>query len=188
LTSSAPQFFATQAALRKWFAAHHQSADELWIGFYRKDSGKPTVTYHQALDEALCVGWIDGVRKRLDDISYVQRFTPRRKRSIWSAVNMKRVGELRKAGRMKPAGLAVFDARDPARAGIYSYEREVAAFTPGQERRFKTDPEAWAFFQAQPPGYRRLITFWVTSAKREETRERRLATLIERSRQRKRIP
>jgi uncharacterized protein YdeI (YjbR/CyaY-like superfamily) len=188
LTAQAsPRFFPDAGALRKWFAANHAAAAELWIGFYRKGSGQPSITYPEALDEALCVGWIDGVRKRIDDRSYVQRFTPRRKRSIWSAVNIRKVAVLQKAGRMKAAGLAAFRSRDERRSNLYSYEQSAAAFTPAQQRRFKSDPDAWAFFERQPPGYRRLMTWWVTSARQDDTRDRRLARLIESSHQGKRL-
>ncbi len=185
--SVTPVFFSTRAALRRWFAAHHATADELWIGFYRKDSKRPSITYHEALDEALCVGWIDGVRKRRDAASYVQRFTPRRKRSIWSAINIRKVEQLEKAGRMKAAGRAAFESRDRQRASLYSYERASAELSPAQTRRFKAARAAWAFFQAQPPGYRRIATWWVISAKQDETQERRLTNLIERSRRGERI-
>ena len=175
-------FFASAGELRDWFAAHHESADELWVGYHRKATGRPTVTWPQAVDEALCVGWIDGVRYRLDDERHAQRFTPRRKGSFWSAINTKRAAELIAEGRMRPAGLRAFEARSPEKTAIYSYEREAAAFTKEQQARFEADEPAWAFFQAQPPSYRRTITYWVSSAKRDETRERRFAKLLEDSR------
>ena len=179
-------FFASPAELRDWFSAHHESADELWVGYHRKATGRPTVTWPQAVDEALCVGWIDGVRYRLDDERHAQRFTPRRKGSIWSAINTKRATELITDGRMRPAGVKAFEARSPEKTAMYSYEREAAAFTEEQQARFEADEPAWAFFQAQAPSYRRSITHWVSSAKREETRQRRFEMLLEDSRRRRR--
>jgi uncharacterized protein YdeI (YjbR/CyaY-like superfamily) len=175
-------FFASPDELRDWFDAHHEVADELWLGYHRKATGKPTVTWPQAVDEALCVGWIDGVRYRLDGERHAQRFTPRRKGSIWSAINTKRAAELIREGRMRPAGLKAFEARSPEKTAVYSYERESAAFSEDQRRRFEADAVAWAFFQAQAPSWRRAITHWVSSAKRDETRERRFARLLEDSR------
>jgi uncharacterized protein YdeI (YjbR/CyaY-like superfamily) len=174
-----PAFFATPAELRAWFKAHHADRPELLVGFYKKSSGRPSVTYHEALDEALAVGWIDGVRKSLGDEGYTIRFTPRRKGSYWSRVNTARAKALIEAKRMTDAGLAAFDARDQARTGKYSFEREASAFDAAQERRFKKNKKAWAFFQEQPPGYRRVATFWVVSAKRDETRGSRLGILID---------
>jgi uncharacterized protein YdeI (YjbR/CyaY-like superfamily) len=159
--------------------ANHAKAQELWVGFYKKNSGKPSVTYHEALDEALAVGWIDGVRKSLTADSYVIRFTPRKRGSYWSQVNIARAHALSAQKRMTAAGLAAFAARDEARTKKYSFEREASAFDPAQQRAFKANKSAWAFFQAQPPGYRKVATFYVVSAKQEETRARRLATLID---------
>jgi uncharacterized protein YdeI (YjbR/CyaY-like superfamily) len=181
-----PTFFKTRDHLRRWLERNHASATELWIGMYRKASGKEGVTYRDALDEALCFGWIDGVRKRHDEQSFVQRFTPRRPNSYWSAVNIKRAEALNAAGRMHPAGLAAFERRDRARAGKYSFERQHAKLDPAMEKRFRANPKAWAFFESQPPGYRRLISHWVTSAKKEETRLRRLEILIRASGARRR--
>jgi uncharacterized protein YdeI (YjbR/CyaY-like superfamily) len=175
-------FFASPEELRDWFDAHHETADELWVGYHRKATGRPTVTWPQAVDEALCVGWIDSVRYRLDDERNAQRFTPRRKGSIWSAVNTKRADELIAEGRMRPAGKRAFEARSPEKTAIYSYEREAAAFTEEEQARFEADTAAWSFFQAQAPSYRRSITHWVSSAKRDETRERRFEKLLEDSR------
>ncbi|HVL70038.1 MAG TPA: YdeI/OmpD-associated family protein [Vicinamibacterales bacterium] len=173
-----PRFFRAAAELRRWLERHHDREPELWVGFYRKDSGRGGLTYSEALDEALCFGWIDGVRKRFDEESYVQRFTPRQAKSYWSAVNTKRVEELKKAGRMHPAGLAAFERRDKGAPARYSFERAAAALGAEHERRFRTDAKAWAYFEAQAPWYRRVAVHWVTSAKRPETRERRLETLI----------
>ena len=175
-----PVFFATRDELRAWLERHHADRDELWVGLYKKGSGKPSVTWPEVVDEALCFGWIDGVRRGLGPDSYANRLTPRRPRSNWSAINVKRVGELIEEGRMTPAGLAAFEARTGDRTGVYSYEqRRNAALDAEQERRFRAVPAAWEYFQARPPSYRRSAIHWVTSAKRAETRERRLATLIE---------
>ena len=174
-----PTFFATPADLRRWFARNATKEGELLVGFHKKGSGLPSITWPESVDEALCVGWIDGVRRRVDDTSYTIRFTPRRPGSMWSAINIAKVKELTAAGRMKPAGLAAFATRRADRAG-YSYEQLItsAAFAPEQEKRFRKNARAWRFFSAQPPGYRGHAAFWVTSAKKEETRERRLAALI----------
>jgi uncharacterized protein YdeI (YjbR/CyaY-like superfamily) len=174
-------YFESRAALRKWFATNHGKQRELWIGFYKKHTGKPTVTYPEAVDEALCIGWIDGVRKRVDDERYTNRFTPRKPGSYWSAVNTKRATELKTLGRMKRPGLAAFDARDRAKTRRYSFERETASFSPDHERLFKMNTQAWEFFQRQPPSYRRTLTWWVVSAAKDETRMKRLRKLIEAS-------
>jgi uncharacterized protein YdeI (YjbR/CyaY-like superfamily) len=176
-------FFESPDELRDWFDAHHETADELWLGYHRKATGKPTVTWPQAVDEALCVGWIDSVRYRLDDERNAQRFTPRRIGSFWSAINTRRASELIGEGRMRPAGRKAFEARSPQKTAVYSYERENAEFSEDQLRRFESDEAAWAFFQAQAPSYRRGATHWVSSAKREETRERRFEKLLEDSRE-----
>ena len=173
-----PTFFATRAAFRAWLEANHAAASELLVGFHRKDSGKPSITYPEALDEALCYGWIDGVRRRAGTSSYTIRFTPRKAGSHWSLVNIRKAQALEAAGLMRPAGRAAFERRDESRTRQYSYEREQASFTPAQLRRFRAARAAWAYFEAQPPYYRRVATHYVTSAKREETRERRLARLI----------
>jgi uncharacterized protein YdeI (YjbR/CyaY-like superfamily) len=172
------RFFATPAELRGWFDANHQTADELWVGYYRKATGRPSVDWSQAVDEALCVGWIDGVRRSLDETSFAQRFTPRRKGSTWSAVNVAKVAALIEQGRMRPAGIAAFEARSDANTAIYSYEREAAAFTPDEEARLQAVPSAWADWQSRPPSYRRAVTHWVASAKQAATRARRLDMLI----------
>lgn len=175
-----PKFFATPAAFRAWLEAHHADAPELLVGYYKKGTGRPSLTWPESVDEALCFGWIDGIRRRIDDERYSIRFTPRRPRSSWSAVNLRRVGELIQAGRMTPAGLAAFEARDAARSAGYSYEqRHQARLEPEQEARLRADPKAWAWFQSRPPSWQRAAVYWITSAKRPETRERRLAQLIE---------
>ncbi len=174
-------YFATPAELRKWFAKHHTDAQELWVGFHKKGSGKPSITWPESVDEALCVGWIDGVRKSLGEESYVIRFTPRKPTSIWSVVNVNRVAALTAEGRIQPAGLAAFEARSHAKTGIYSFEQEAPELAAADIRTFKKNKAAWKFFEAQPPGYRRQMSWRVTSAKREETRAKRLQILIDAS-------
>ena len=170
-------YFKTAAEFRVWLEKNHATASEVWVGFYKKDSGRVGISYADAVDEALCFGWIDGIRKRLDEVSYTNRFTPRKARSTWSLVNCGRVEQLRALGRMAEAGLKAFAARDPKRTGIYSFENQ-AQLGREAETKFKASKKAWIFFQSQPPGYRRLAIHWVTSAKREETRARRLDRLI----------
>ena len=174
-----PRFFATPSHFRRWLAKNHDKQSELWVGFYKKGSGRPSITWPESVDEALCFGWIDGLRKSLDDDSYVIRFTPRRKGSIWSAVNLRRVPELIREGRMEQAGRRVYEARDPKKAGVYSFERGAAALDAEAEAKFRRNRKAWEFFQSQPPGYRKTVIWWVVSAKREETRAKRLQTLID---------
>jgi uncharacterized protein YdeI (YjbR/CyaY-like superfamily) len=173
------QFFETPAALCDWFTANHATAVELWLGFHKVGTGRPSVTWAEVVDEALCVGWIDGVRKRIDDETWKIRLTPRRKGSIWSAVNIARVPELEAAGRMQPTGRRAFEARDEARSAIYSYERAIAALSAADEVAFRANAAAWVWFEKAAPSYRRAATHWVTSAAKPETRARRLATLIE---------
>ena len=172
------EFFKSQADFRKWLTKNHATRSELWLGMYKKASGKGGITYKEALDEALCFGWIDGVRKTLNDEAFVQRFTPRKAKSYWSAVNTRRAKELIKEKRMAAPGLKAFEARDPAASARYSFEREAPVFEPAQLKAFKANRGAWDFFEKQPPGYRRLMTFYVTSAKRPETRAQRLDRLI----------
>ena len=174
-----PTFFATPADFRAWLAANHTTTDELWVGFYKKASGRPSITWPESVDEALCYGWIDGLRQRLDDERYVIRFTPRRPGSNWSEVNRRRVAALIDAGRMQPAGLAAYEARDAAGAVSYSYENRPERLEEPYEAEFRAHADAWAYWQAQPTHYRRGTAHWVMSAKREETRRKRLATLIE---------
>ncbi|HTD52074.1 MAG TPA: YdeI/OmpD-associated family protein [Thermoanaerobaculia bacterium] len=174
-----PKFFATPATFRAWLEAHHRTEKELLVGFHKKGTGKPSITWPESVDEALCFGWIDGVRHSLNARAYTIRFTPRRPTSIWSAVNVGRVAELTKRGRIQPAGLRAFAARTPGRTGIYAFERaEAAKLTKSQEKALRANRKAAAFFEAQPPGYRRTAIHWVISAKQEETRERRLGQLI----------
>jgi uncharacterized protein YdeI (YjbR/CyaY-like superfamily) len=175
-----PTFFRGPAEFRAWLEAHHADATELLVGFHKKATGKPSMTWPESVDEALCFGWIDGIRRSLGDESYTIRFTPRKSRSTWSAVNIARARELNEEGRMRPAGLWAFEARTDDRSAIYAYEqRHAAKLDPEQEREFRSNAAAWKFFQSRPAGYRRNAIWWVVSAKREETRLRRLRTLIE---------
>ncbi len=175
-----PKFFESPAEFERWLARNHATANELIVGFYRKTAGRG-LSYPQALDAALCVGWIDGIRKRLDESAYTIRFTPRKPGSIWSAVNIRRARELEAQGLMTPSGLHAFHGRDERKARQYSYEREHAVLDPALESALRSNGKAAAFFDAQPPGYRKIATFWIMSAKKEETRARRLAHLVERS-------
>jgi len=183
-----PKFFATPAAWRAWLEKHHADQKELLVGFYKKDSGNPSITWPESVDGALCFGWIDGVRRRIDDVSYSIRFTPRKPRSTWSVVNINRVAELGRQGLMCPAGIQAFEARQEARSGIYSFEQQSVQFEKAQECRFRANAAAWKFFQSQPPSYRHLATWRVISAKREETKAKRLDRLIEDSQHGRRIP
>ncbi|MEO8510849.1 MAG: YdeI/OmpD-associated family protein [Chloroflexota bacterium] len=170
--------FLDAAAFRAWLEANHDRADELWIGYYKKGVPKAAMTYAEAVEEALCFGWIDGKARRIDDEVTGQRFTPRRKTSNWSAINIAKIAGLTAAGRMHPAGLRAFEERDRRKDASYSYEQPPAAFPPEWEARLRADPAAWRQWVGETPSYRRTATHWVISAKREETRERRLATLI----------
>jgi uncharacterized protein YdeI (YjbR/CyaY-like superfamily) len=175
-----PTFFAAPADFRAWLAENHERESELLVGFHKKATGRPSITWPEAVDEALCFGWIDGIRRSLGDESYTIRFTPRKARSTWSAVNIARAKELVAEGRMQPAGLAAFEARSDDRSAIYAYEqRHDPKLAPDQEREFRANERAWAFFETQPPWYRKNAIWWVVSAKREETRTRRLHTLID---------
>jgi uncharacterized protein YdeI (YjbR/CyaY-like superfamily) len=182
------RFFRTPAEFRRWLENHHAKASELQVGLVKKGAQRPGITYAQALDEALCFGWIDGVTHGVDDDRYVVRFTPRRRGSNWSARNVGHVRRLIAEGRMQPAGLAAFERRDEARKGASAVTRATAAFDQAAERRFRGRRPAWRFWEAQPPGYRKTATWWVMSAKREETRARRLASLIEHSARGERVP
>lgn len=183
-----PTFFKTPPDLRQWFEKHHDKEQELLVGFHKKDSGKRSITWPESVDEALCFGWIDGIRRGVDEFSYTIRFTPRRARSVWSAVNIKRVGELSKQERMKPAGLQAFAARKENRSGIYSYEQRTAELPEPYLRLVKKNKAAWKFFEEQPPSYRKAANWWVLSAKKEETRLSRLDKLIDYSAKRQTIP
>jgi uncharacterized protein YdeI (YjbR/CyaY-like superfamily) len=186
-TTPRPKFFAKPAEFRKWLKSNHAKETELWVGFYKVGSGKPSITWPQSVDQALCFGWIDGIRKSIDAEAYMIRFTPRRKTSIWSAVNVKRAQELVDSGEMQPAGAKVFAERDVDKTNRYAFEREHVAFSAEQLKQFKKNKRAWAFFEAQPPSYRKVLTWWVVSAKQESTQARRLGTLIETSAAGKRI-
>jgi uncharacterized protein YdeI (YjbR/CyaY-like superfamily) len=174
-----PKFFPSPSAFRKWLAANHAKSKELWVGFYKKDSGKPSITWPESVDEALCFGWIDGIRKTIDAESYMIRFSPRKPGSIWSAVNIRNVGRLTKEKRMTPAGLKAFASRKEYRSGIYSYEQRPTELVEPYASQFRRNKPAWKFFQAQPPYYRKTLTWWIVSAKQEETRLKRLEKLIE---------
>lgn len=183
-----PTFFPTAAAFRQWLEENHERAAELLVGLYKKASGKPSMTWPEAVDQALCFGWIDGVRKRIDEISYTIRFTPRRATGIWSAANIKRARELSELGLLRPAGLEAFARRDERKSAIYSYERRNSARFPAAfEEHFRANKKAWDFFLSRPPGYQRTATHWVISAKQEETRLKRLARLIKSSERRRPI-
>ena len=183
-----PKFFKTPSDLRKWFRTHHASATELWVGFYKKDSGKASITWPESVDEALCFGWIDGIRKSIDEKSYMIRFSPRKTRSIWSAVNIKRAGELVEQRLMQPAGLKAFEARQEYRSGIYSYEQRTADLPDHYGNLLKKNSAAWKFFHSQSPSYRKAMNWWVLSAKKEETRLKRLEQLIDDSAHGRRLP
>jgi uncharacterized protein YdeI (YjbR/CyaY-like superfamily) len=177
---SEPIWFDGPEGWRAWLEAHHDTATEVWVGMYKKRSPRHTMTWSQAVDEALCFGWIDGVMHRVDDERHAQRFTPRKPTSNWSAVNIAKVAALRAEGRMRPAGEAAFAKRREDRTAVYSYERRgEAVFSDEQRAALDADEAAAAFFDSQPPGYRQLATYWVVSAKKPETRERRMAQLIE---------
>ena len=182
------KFFKTPADFRQWLEQHHATVQELWVGYYKKDSGRPSITWPESVDEALCFGWIDGLRKRVDDVSYTIRFTPRRPRSIWSAVNIKRAQELIEQRRMRPAGQQAFAARTENRSGIYAYEQRQPEFDEPYRQKLRQNKAAWKFFQAQPTSYRKTATWWVLSAKKEETRLRRLEKLIEDSAEGRTLP
>ena len=181
-----PRFFKTQAEFRRWMRGNHAKATELWIGFYKKASGKTGITYQEALDEALCHGWIDGIRKSHDDEAFKIRFSPRKARSLWSAINLKRVEELKDAGRMQKRGLEVFESRkDQPGYSIRDAQKELPE---DLQKILKKNRKAWEFHQAQPPGYRKLCAFWISFAKREETRLKRLQMIIDHAEKGERIP
>jgi len=182
-----PIFFATQGDLRKWFEKHHEAETELYLGFYKTTSGKESVTWPQSVDEALCFGWIDGVRKSIDGESYYIRFTPRKPGSIWSAINIKKIEELTSLGLIKPAGVAAYGKRQEAKSKIYSYEKEPVALSAVYEKQFKANKKAWKFFKSQPAWYQRVAVHRVMSAKQEATRISRLENLISDSETEKKI-
>jgi uncharacterized protein YdeI (YjbR/CyaY-like superfamily) len=182
-----PKFFKTPAAFNKWLAANHAKSKELWVGFYNKKSGQPSITWPESVDEALCFGWIDGVRKNVDEDSYKIRFTPRKPASVWSAVNIRKVAKLIKEDRMHAAGMKAFAARKENRSGIYAYEQRSAELVEPYLGELKQNKAAWKFFEVQPPSYRKVMNWWVVSAKQEETRLRRLGKLIEASAENRRL-
>jgi len=183
-----PRLFRDQAAFRAWLSKNHDRVAELWVGFYNKASGKSAMTYPQAVDESLCWGWIDGVKKKVDAERYTNRFTPRKPVSKWSDVNLRRYAELDAEGRIAAPGRAAFARFDPEKHRAYSFEARPQAFPPELEKAFRKEKKAWAFFSDQPPGYRRTAIHWVSSAKREETRLRRLAKLAAHSAAGERLP
>jgi uncharacterized protein YdeI (YjbR/CyaY-like superfamily) len=175
-----PKFFPSPSAWHAWLEEHHEKHEELWVGFHKVGSGKPSITWPEAVDGALCFGWIDGVRKSLGETSYVIRFTPRRPKSIWSAINIKRVADLTTLGLMRPKGVQAFEKRTGNRSEIYAYEqRKGAKLSATYEKQFRANNKAWKFFQTRPAWYRRTASWWVISAKKEETRLKRLAQLID---------
>jgi uncharacterized protein YdeI (YjbR/CyaY-like superfamily) len=174
-----PTYFARAADFRAWLADNHDKAPELLVGLHKKGAGRATMTYSEAVDEALCFGWIDGVRRTVDEERWTIRFTPRKPKSIWSQINLRRIEVLMERGHVMPPGKKAYETRDPAKQNLYSFEQKtVRDFTPEEEKRFRANAKAWAYFEAQPPGYRRVARFWVVSAKKEETQASRLDRLI----------
>ncbi|QQS36007.1 MAG: YdeI/OmpD-associated family protein [Ignavibacteriales bacterium] len=174
-----PKFFKTSAELRNWFEKNHHKEKELWVGYYKKDSGLKSITWSESVDQALCFGWIDGIRKSIDEKSYTNRFTPRKPGSNWSAININKVNELTKLGLMKPAGTEAFKKLDKKKAKVYSFEQRSIVLNPAFEKIFKSNKTAWKSFTSMAPSYQRVSIHWVMSAKQEETRLRRLNILIE---------
>jgi len=181
------RFFKRPSAFRKWLAANHAKSKELWVGFYKKNSGKPSIDWPESVDEALCFGWIDGIRKSVDAESYKIRFTPRKPNSVWSAINIRNVERLIEEKRMQPAGLKAYGLRKENRSGIYSYEQRSPELIEPYLGTLKRNKAAWKFFAAQPPGYRKMMNWFIVSAKQEETRLKRLAILIEASKNGQRL-
>ena len=182
-----PIFFASPAEFRTWMEQHHEQETELLVGYHKKQTGKPSLTWAESVDVALCFGWIDGIRKSIDDTAYNIRFTPRKARSIWSNVNIKRVGELTEMGLMLPAGLKAFEARTPDRSGVYSAEQGDIQLDEASEAALKTNEKAWTFFDRQAKSYKKSVVWWLLSAKKAETKAKRLAQLIEDSANEKRL-
>ena len=180
--------FKTPAEFRSWLAKHHGTEQELWVGYCKKATGKPSMTWPESVDEALCYGWIDGLRKGVDEETYTIRFSPRKARSTWSAINIRRAQELIEEGRMRAAGLEAFEARTENRSGIYSYEQRKEQLDEPYAKHLKRNATAWRFYQAQSAAYRRMVNWWVVSAKREDTRLKRLDALIELCAEEKKIP
>ena len=174
----APTYFPTEADFRRWLKANHESAPELLVGFWKKGSGRPSIDWPQARDQALCFGWIDGVRRSLGDEAYTIRFTPRRSGSIWSKVNVDRFNALKADGQMTPAGEQVYE-ENKHKSGLYAYEKPLASLEPEEEKIFRKEKQAWKYWEDQPAGYRKVVLNWITTAKRPETRAKRFTTLIE---------
>jgi uncharacterized protein YdeI (YjbR/CyaY-like superfamily) len=173
-----PVFFASAREFRDWLESNHGTAGELWVGFHRRATGRPSMTWPESIDQALCFGWIDGIRRSLDAESYAIRFTPRKSAGNWSAVNVARAGELARAGLMTPAGMRAFESSDAERTQANSAARAEAELEPAQEAQLRASAAAWNFWESQAPSYRRVAAYWVVSAKRDDTRQRRLDTLI----------
>ena len=172
------KYFRTPGDFRKWLEKHHTTEDELLVGFYTKDSGKPSITWPESVKEALCFGWIDGIRRNVDEESYSIRFTPRKRTSVWSAINIKYAIELIEQGLMRPPGLAAFELRRENKSGIYAYEQRTATIPEPYLSQFKKNKTAFEFFESQPAGYRKQMSWWIVSAKQEATRLKRLEKLI----------
>jgi uncharacterized protein YdeI (YjbR/CyaY-like superfamily) len=181
-------FFITPGAFRKWLEVHHDNTTELWVGYYKKGSGKPSITWQESVDVALCFGWIDGIRKSIDEDSYKIRFTPRKSKSIWSAINIARVGELIQQGLMTDAGLSAYRARKENKSSVYSYEQRSVELPTEYAKKFKANRKAWAYYESTSAWYRKTVNWWVVSAKREETRLKRLEKLIEYSEKGQTVP
>ena len=182
-----PKFFATQQDFRQWLEENHDKEAEIIVGFYRVGLGKPSITWSEAVDQALCFGWIDGVRRKVDEESYSNRFTPRRANSNWSAVNIKKVEELTEKGLMTPAGIAAFEKRKEEKSAVYAYENEAKQFSEDFENRFRANEKAWTFFEKQANWYKKQMTGWVMNAKQAATRERRFEKLMAESENERRL-
>jgi uncharacterized protein YdeI (YjbR/CyaY-like superfamily) len=182
-----PAFFKSADEFRAWLEANHDTAKELWVGYHKKGTGKPSMTWPESVDQALCFGWIDGIRKSVDENSYTNRFTPRKRTSNWSTVNINRVQELIRLGLMQPAGLKAFEERDQKKDQSYSYEARERGLSEAYQEQFKTNAKAWDFFESQPASYKKGASWWVMSAKQEVTQKKRLAQLIEDSAHERRI-
>jgi uncharacterized protein YdeI (YjbR/CyaY-like superfamily) len=176
-----PEFFAKPSDLRKWFDKNHRKETELYLGFYKRASGKPSITWPESVDQALCFGWIDGVRKSIDDERYFIRFTPRKPTSIWSAINSKKVNDLTEKGMMRPEGIEAFKKRQKKKSKIYSYERSEKQLPADYEKKFMANKKAWTFFKSLAPGYKKVAIHRILNAKQESTRLRKLQTLIDNS-------
>lgn len=183
-------FFSTPAEWRHWLEAQHQEADFLWVGYYKKHTGIPSMTWEESVDEALCFGWIDGIRKRIDSEAYKIRFTPRKKSSIWSGKNLNRIKELLEVELVSPAGITAYESRSADKSVVYAYEnKDKAVLPPEYERQLRAEPEAWAFFSEElAPSYRQTSIWWVIKAKQQATRDRRIQILIDSCVQRRKIP